>query len=128
VKRHTLVHAAIYLQLAWFSSELVLASTAVALAPRIMGKLTVTFCVIYLYITVRPWRSYVARIMGQVLHQHCTLPNYVHWQHSQGEAVKALLMVWQAGLGCIVAQHHALQLAYILHTVSFVLVRALHTC
>ena len=38
VGRHTLVHAAIYLQLAWFSSELVLASTAVALAPRIMGK------------------------------------------------------------------------------------------
>lgn len=37
VKRYTLVHAAIYLQLAWFSSELVLASTAVALAPRIMG-------------------------------------------------------------------------------------------
>lgn len=39
VKRHTLVHAAIYMQLAWFSSELVLASTAVALAPRIMGEL-----------------------------------------------------------------------------------------
>jgi len=38
VRRHTLVHAAIYLQLAWFSSELVLASTAVALAPRIMGE------------------------------------------------------------------------------------------
>ena len=38
VKRYTLVHAAIYLQLAWFSSELVLASTAVALAPRIMGE------------------------------------------------------------------------------------------
>ncbi|KAL3134659.1 hypothetical protein ABBQ32_007667 [Trebouxia sp. C0010 RCD-2024] len=38
VNRHTLVHAAIFMQLAWFSSELVLASTAVALAPRIMGK------------------------------------------------------------------------------------------
>ena len=38
VTRHTLVHAAIFMQLAWFSSELVLASTAVALAPRIMGQ------------------------------------------------------------------------------------------
>lgn len=38
VKRHTLVHAAIYLQLAWFSSELVLATTAVALVPCIMGQ------------------------------------------------------------------------------------------
>ncbi|KAL3147097.1 hypothetical protein ABBQ38_015056 [Trebouxia sp. C0009 RCD-2024] len=38
VNRHTLVHAAIFMQLAWFSSELVLASTAVALAPRIMGQ------------------------------------------------------------------------------------------
>ena len=36
--RHTLMHAAIYLQLAWFSSELVLGSTIVALAPRIMGE------------------------------------------------------------------------------------------
>ena len=35
--RHALVHAAIYLQLAWFSSELVLGSTIVALAPRILG-------------------------------------------------------------------------------------------
>lgn len=37
VTRHTLMHAAIYLQLAWFSSELVLGSTVVALAPRILG-------------------------------------------------------------------------------------------
>ena len=44
VRRHTLVHAAIYLQLAWFSSELVLASTAVALAPRIMGELDALPC------------------------------------------------------------------------------------
>ena len=39
VTRHALVHAAIYLQLAWFSSELVLGSTMVALAPQILGAL-----------------------------------------------------------------------------------------
>ncbi len=48
VRRHTLVHAAIYLQLAWFSSELVLASTAVALAPRIMGECCLVLCCLML--------------------------------------------------------------------------------